>query len=64
MPKFAVTGVVTGSKYLGEFEADSPEAAVALALNSEEARVDMCHSCADQCEDAEVNDAIASLIEE
>jgi hypothetical protein len=60
MPKFHVTGVVTGSKFLGTFEADTEEEAITMALESEEAYVTLCHQCSSECEDAEIHDAVAS----
>ena len=64
MPRYRVSGIVTGTKYLGEFEANSEEEAVGMALNSEEAYVSMCHQCAHGCEDPEIHEANAELIEE
>ena len=48
MQKYRVVGKVYASKYLGEFEANSPEEAVDLALNSDAASVCLCHQCSDQ----------------
>lgn len=63
MPTYSVVGKVYASKYLGEFEADSPEDAVEKALASDAAAVCLCHQCSDQAEDAEISDAIAELVE-
>ena len=54
MPKFSVYAKVVGSKYLGEFEAANAEEAETLALNSDAASICLCHACADQIEDPEV----------
>jgi len=62
MPKYRVYGVVTGGKYLGEFEANTPEEAKQLALDSDEAHVSLCHQCCDQCEDPEISDAHTDLV--
>ena len=62
MPKFGVTGIVVGSKYLGEFEADNAEAAVDLAMESDAVYVSMCHQCSDECEDPAIDSAEASPI--
>lgn len=59
MPKYYVVGTVIGSKYLGEFEADTPEEAVEKALASDKASVNLCHRCAGECENAEIDEAIA-----
>ena len=44
--KWRVYGRVHGSKYLGEFEADTRERAEELAANSEKNHVGLCHACA------------------
>ena len=61
MRKYHVNGHVAGGKYLGVFEADSPEEAVAMALESEKAYVSFCHQCAGECEDPQIIDAKADL---
>lgn len=60
MPKFHVVGHVTGSKYLGCFEAETEQEAIEMALNSDEAHVRMCHQCGDECEDPAIHEASAS----
>jgi len=50
--KYLVYGTVTGSIYLGEYEADDAEAAKQMA--EEEAWVCFCHQCASKCEDPQV----------
>lgn len=62
MPLYRVHGTVVGGKYLGEFEADSPEEAVEKALD-ENGHVFLCHQCAGECENAEVEDAVAEEVE-
>lgn len=62
MPKFDVTGIVTGSKYLGQFEADNKEAAIELALISGAAWVRLCHQCSDECDSPEIEEAVALLV--
>lgn len=62
MPKYNVVGKVYASKFLGVFEADTPEEAVEMALNSDSASICLCHQCADEAEDAQVEDAIASPV--
>lgn len=63
MPKFEVYGKVTGSKYLGVFEAHSEEEAIQLALQSTASMVSFCRQCTDNCEDPEINEAVADRIE-
>lgn len=43
MPKFRVTGVVTASKDMGEFKANSAREAEDMVAGSEEAWVSVCH---------------------
>lgn len=60
MPKYKVYGTVTGGKYLGVYEAPTKEKAEQKALM--EAHVDLCHQCADECEDGEITEAHAEEI--
>jgi hypothetical protein len=53
MTKFRVYGIFTGSKFLGEFEADTEDEAIDAASMSDENHVCLCHQCAD---DLELND--------
>lgn len=65
MPKYSVTGVVTGSKHLGVFEAATAEEAIQMAMDdSELTSVNLCHQCSDDCEDPEIHEAVASKIED
>lgn len=50
MPKFAVYGIATGSKYLGTFEAETREEAEDMAANSEANSICLCHQCASEIE--------------
>ena len=59
--KYRAYGIVTGSKYLGEYEADSPEEAEEMALNK--SNVFLCHQCADECEDPEIHEVTVELVE-
>ena len=56
MPTYRAVGVVTGSKYLGEFTAPTEAAAEQAALESYEASVSLCHQCADECEDPAIEE--------
>lgn len=56
MSKYRAFGKVVGTKYLGEFEADTPEEAKEKAENSEDACVILCYSCISECEDPEIVD--------
>lgn len=57
MPKFNVYGVFTVTKFIGEFEAETQEAAEALAENSDNNHFSMCHQCSSE---ADLDDVIAS----
>lgn len=62
MAKFRVVGIVTGSKYLGEFEAPDEDTAVEMALNSNAAHVGLCHQCSEHCEDPSIDSATAEKV--
>ena len=64
MKKYRVCGVVIGGKYLGVFEANSPEEAVDAAMCSEAAYVSLCHQCSPDCENAEIQSVDAEEISE
>jgi hypothetical protein len=59
MAKWSVWAKVTGTKYLGDFEAATKEDAEAMALNSDAASVNLCHYCTPNCEDPECVEAMA-----
>lgn len=50
MPKYAVYGIATGSKFLGEFEADTPDQAQEMAERSDANSICLCHQCANEIE--------------
>ncbi|MFZ4506055.1 MAG: hypothetical protein ACOYNK_06870 [Microbacteriaceae bacterium] len=54
MPKYRIYGKVNASKYLGEFSADSVDDAIQKAYDSEECCVCLCHQCASDAENAEI----------
>jgi len=57
MAKFHVSGTVVGSTYIGEFEADTEEAAIEKASRS--AHVSLCHQCSPSCENIEITEISA-----
>jgi len=63
MPRWRVYGVVTATKYLGEYEAETMEKAEEMALESDAASVCLCNACNRQAEDAEIHSAGAEPIE-
>jgi hypothetical protein len=62
MPRWNVYGAVTGSKYLGQFEADTEEEAIAKAEDSDQTYVSLCHQCSDQCGDPEIGKITAERL--
>lgn len=62
MKRWRVWGTVVGTKYLGEFEANTMDDAIDKALESSEACVSMCHQCSGECEDPEIHEASADEI--
>lgn len=55
MPKYRVYAVVTASKYMGKFEAESKEDAEQMAWESDEAYISVCHQCAREVDGAEID---------
>lgn len=63
MAKFRAYAKVTGTKFLGNFEAESEAEAKKLAEQSEECDISFCWSCADQCEDPEIEEVYVEIEE-
>ncbi len=59
--KYKVCGQISGSTYIGEFDANSKEEAEDLAIASYEG-VSLCHQCAGEIEYPELTDAFAEII--
>ena len=57
--RWHVNGIVTGGKYLGEFEAATKEEAIEKALNEYGGPVSLCRQCSGECEDASIDEADA-----
>ena len=65
MPIYRCTATVTGSKYLGEVNADSMEQAIERAnALAEDIGVSLCHHCAEECEDPEITNVAVALVEQ
>jgi hypothetical protein len=64
MPKYRVYGKVVGTKYLGMFEAENERDAIEKGFESDDVSITLCHSCEDQVDGLEVEDAHAELVEE
>lgn len=61
MAKYIVYGVVDARKYIGEFEADSPEEAEEMAwraVESGEVEIELCHRCVGEVEEATIEEVI------
>ncbi len=63
MPVYDVYGKVTALKYLGQYEADSPEDAAAMAVNSDEMDVHIC-DCDDEIEEAEIEALMVGVVDD
>lgn len=57
MPKYRVYGIFTATKFLGEFDADSEEAAEDMAADCDKNHASLCHQCTS---DIELDDIMAS----
>ena len=57
MNRYRVYGIYTASHFIGNFEADSKEAAIAMAEGSHNDFAVLCHQCADE---VELNDDVDS----
>jgi hypothetical protein len=49
---WSVTAAVVGSKWMGDYEAETGEEALEMAR--EKADVSLCHQCSDECEDPQI----------
>ena len=61
MKKWDVNATVVGSKYLGEFRANTKQEAIDKAVKAND-WISLCHQCASECEDAEIQDVTASEV--
>lgn len=57
MKKYRVYGVVTGTKFLGEYEAEDEREAENMALR-ENGHVSVCNHCADEIDEPAIDDVI------
>ncbi len=67
MRKYKVSGIYGVSVPIGEFEADSPDAAIAMAEESDdtENQITLCHQCEDVTGDSlTLGDMFAELVED
>ena len=61
MKRFAVYGKVYGTKYLGTFEAESPERAEEIAM-TKNGGVSLCHQCSREIGDPEISECFAEEV--
>lgn len=61
---FAVHGTVIGGKFLGEYEAETKEQAIALAEAEHGGPISLCHQCSSECEDGFIDKIDADEIGE
>lgn len=66
MPKYEVSAMFTGTKFLGVFEAETEEAAISKALDSDQNHASLCHQCASEVEldDTCAHEGVASLVDD
>lgn len=60
--RWRASGVVVGTKYLGEVDALTEDEAKAKALRR--AHVSLCHQCSRECEDPEIDEVNVEPIED
>ena len=54
MARYSCNASVKGGKWLGHVEADSAEEALKKAWALEECFISLCHQCAGECEDPQI----------
>ena len=62
--KWDIYGAVSGTKYIGQVEAESEEEAVEKGCELDGCCVCLCHVCASECQDPEIQEVIAEPCEE
>ncbi|MDR9792732.1 hypothetical protein ACTHHL_04595 [Aeribacillus composti] len=64
MPKYQVYGVVTGTKYIGEFEANNKEEAEQIAWDSENSHVSICYHCSKEIDEPQIEKLVVEKVED
>jgi hypothetical protein len=64
MKHYHVYGLVSGSKFLGTFAAETAEEACDKASESDACRVGLCNQCADEIDNAEIVEIDAEEVKE
>ena len=62
MPKYRLYAKVVASKYLGEVEAASEQEAIEKGYQFDACEISVCHQCAENIEDPEVDDISAEEV--
>lgn len=63
MPKYSVYAIVTGSKFLGEIEAESKEAAIQKGWDHPDCHISICHQCSREVEVGDIYEIQVDEIE-
>jgi hypothetical protein len=63
MAKWTIYGAVRASKYVGQVEAETEEEAIEKGWKLDTVGCSVCHQCADEIEDPEIEQLVASLSE-
>lgn len=64
MKKYSVFGLISTSKNVGEFWANSKEEAEQMAWDSEKASINLCHHCANEIDEPEIREMVVEEVEE
>ena len=64
MTRYDVYAIVHATRYIGTFEAASPEEAKQLARESDFSAVRICEEFLERCADAEINGLIVEVLGE
>lgn len=62
IPKYRVYGIITGDKFLGEYEAETEDQAKQQAEG--EAFINLCHHCSKEIDGAEIQELQIELVED
>ena len=62
--QYALYAKVSGTKYLGEVEADSMEDAINKGYELDSCYVSVCHQCSGEISDPEIDEILADPITE
>lgn len=63
MPKYRVYSLATASLFLGEFDAETEDQAIELAIKENPPHASLCHHCSDEIELGDFYTEEAELVE-